>query len=47
MMRNYGKVIYRIVFSFLGSIIAAIVVSTRNGQTPGLTSYSYSKIAGF
>jgi hypothetical protein len=47
MMRSYGKIVYRILFSFLGSIIAAIAVSTRNAQSPTLTNYSYSKIAGF
>ncbi len=47
MMRTYGKIVYRILFSLLGSIVAAIVVSTRNGQSPTLTNYSYSKIAGF
>lgn len=47
MMRNYGKIFYRIVFSLIGSIVAAIVVATRDGQSPALLKNSYSKIAGF
>jgi H+/Cl- antiporter ClcA len=47
MMKNYGKIFYRILFSLVGSITAAIVVATRDGQTPALLSNNYSKIAGF
>jgi hypothetical protein len=47
MMRNYGKIFYRIVFSLIGSIIAAIVVASRDGQSPALLTNNYSKIAGF
>lgn len=47
MMRNYGKIVYRILFSFLGCIVSAIVVASRSGQTPTLLVDTYSKIAGF
>jgi hypothetical protein len=46
-MRNYSKVIFRIVFSFLGIIITSIVVATRDGYTPALLSKDYDKTAGF
>lgn len=46
-MNYFGKVIFRIVFAFLGSITASIVVATRENTTPNLTIYSYSTIAGF
>lgn len=47
MMRNYGKIIYRILFSLLGCIVSAIVVASRSSQTPSLLVNTYSKIAGF
>lgn len=47
MMMSYAKIIYRILFSVLGIIIAAIVVATRSGQSPELLSSTYSSIAGF
>ena len=47
MMRNYSKVVFRILFAFLGSIIASIVVASRNGVTPELLTADYSKKAGF
>ena len=47
MMRNYGKIVYRILFSLLGCIVSAIVVASRSSQTPSLLVGSYSKIAGF
>lgn len=47
MMRNYGKIVYRILFSFLGCVVSAIVVASRSGQTPTLLVDTYSKIAGF
>jgi hypothetical protein len=46
MMKNYAKIFYRIVFSSIGSIVAAIVVATRHGQSPALLSDNYSKTAG-
>ena len=46
-MKNYSKVVFRIIFAFLGSIIASIVVASRNGYTPELLTADYPKIAGF
>ena len=45
-MKSQGRMIYRIIFPFLGIIITSIVVSTRSGQTPNLINDTYSKIAG-
>ena len=47
MMKNYSKIVFRILFAFLGSIIASIVVASRNGYTPELLAADYPKIAGF
>ena len=47
MMINYGKIVYRILFSFLGIIVAAIVVSTRSNRNPALLADRYSKKAGY
>jgi hypothetical protein len=47
MMKNYAKVVFRVLFAFLGSIIASIVVAARNGTAPELLTGDYSKRAGF
>lgn len=46
LMANYSKIIYRVIFSFLGIIITSIVVATRSNRTPALLSNSYSLKAG-
>jgi len=46
LMINYSKIIYRILWSFLGIIVTSIVVATRSGLTPNLLSSAYSKTAG-
>jgi len=46
-MVNYSKVMFRIIFSVLGIVIASIVVAARKGTTPELLYDNYSKIAGF
>jgi ABC-type antimicrobial peptide transport system permease subunit len=46
MMKNYSKIVFRIGFAVLGSIIASIVVACRNGASPGLLSSNYSQTAG-
>ena len=46
LMANYSKIIYRVLFSFLGIIIASIVVATRSNRTPVLLNNSYSLKAG-
>ena len=46
MMKTHGRMIYRILFPFLGIIICSIVVGARSGQTPNLINNTYSKIAG-
>lgn len=47
MMKNYAKIIYRVLFPFLGIITASIVVAARSDKTPALLSSNYSQIAGF
>ena len=47
MMKNYSKVIFRILFSFIGVIIGSIVIAARNGVNPQLLVCDYSKKAGF
>ena len=46
MMRNYSKIVFRMGFAVIGSIVAAIVVAARNGITPDLLSSNYSRTAG-
>lgn len=46
-MKNYSKVIFRVFFGFFGSIVASIVVASRNGGTPELLAADYPKKAGF
>ncbi len=45
-MKNYSKIIFRILFGTVSSIIASIVVATRNGVSPDLLSDYYSRTAG-
>lgn len=45
-MVNYAKIIYRILFGFLGIIICSIIVAARNNKDPALLSSTYSQIAG-
>lgn len=45
-IRQYGRIVFRILFSVLGVIICSIVVAARSGQTPALITGSYSKTAG-
>jgi hypothetical protein len=46
LMINYSKIIYRILWSFLGIVVASIVVATRSDLTPALLSSNYSGTAG-
>ncbi len=47
MMRNYSKIVFRMGFAVIGSIVAAIVVAARNGISPDLLSSDYySRTAG-
>jgi hypothetical protein len=46
LMANYSKIIYRVLFSFIGIIIASIAVATRSNRTPELLNNSYSLKAG-
>jgi len=45
-MVNYAKIIYRIIFGFIGIIICSVIVAARNNKDPALLSNSYSQIAG-
>jgi gas vesicle protein len=45
-MRQYGRIVHRIVFSFLGIIFCSVVVASRASVSPNLLTGSYSKIAG-
>ena len=47
MMINYGKIAYRILFSFIGIIIGSIVVATRENRDPELLPSENSRKAGF
>jgi len=45
-MANYSKIVYRILFPFIGIVISSIVVATRSGRSPELLNGNYSSKAG-